>query len=75
MDFPLLTSKAVLTCILDRMIDVESLQLQMIAGGEAILLMHCRIERDRLKHLQHKLEKIEGVLALELLENRGGHLG
>jgi hypothetical protein len=74
-DFPLATSKAILTFLVDRMIEVESLQWQAIGGGEAICLVHFRIERDRLKLVQHKLAAIGGVLALEVLESRGGNIG
>jgi hypothetical protein len=75
MDMPLRTVKAIVECLTDRNVIVESLHWQVIGNGEAILMMHTRIERDRIRHLQRSLEKINGVLSLELLESKGGPIG
>jgi hypothetical protein len=75
MDLPLRTMLAIVECLGERNIVVESLHWQVISGGEAILMMHVRIERDRIRHLQRSLEKINGVLSLELLESKGGPIG
>jgi hypothetical protein len=75
MDMPLRTVKAIVECLTDRNVIVESLHWQVIGNGEATLMMHARIERDRIRHLQRSLEKINGVLSLELLESKGGPIG
>jgi hypothetical protein len=62
---------SMLTFFSDRKINLESMHLQTIAGGEALVVLYCRIERDRIKHVQHSLEKVNGVLSLELLEGKG----
>jgi hypothetical protein len=46
------------------------MQMQGVGGGEAILILHCLVEKDRLKHVQHGLEKMNGILSVELLESR-----
>ena len=75
MDMPLRTSKAIFDFLADRNILIDSLQMQMIGGGEAIFILHSRIEKDRIAHIRNKLEKIDGILGLELLEIKGGHRG
>jgi transcriptional regulator of aromatic amino acid metabolism len=75
MDMPLRTAKAILDFLADRNILIESLQVQVIGGGEAIFILHSRIEQDRIAHVRNKLEKIDGILGLELLEIKGGHRG
>jgi len=54
-----------------RGITVESLLLQKLAEGEATIWIRCFIERDRIRHTRNLLEKIEGILQLELFESRG----
>jgi hypothetical protein len=74
-DMPLRTSVAILELLTDRKTLVDSMQMQVIGGGEAILILHARIEKDRVRHVRHRLEKINGVLSVELLEGRGGYVG
>jgi len=75
MDTPLRTLVAILAFLTERKIILQSLQMQVIEGGEASLILHARIEKDRISHVQHSLEKINGVLSLELLESKGGPIG
>ena len=70
MDMPLRTCKAIFEFLADRNILIDSLQMQVIGGGEAILILHGRIERDRVRNVQRHLEKVDGVLSLELLEGK-----
>ena len=58
---------------MDRKIQVETMQQNMLNEEEAILIVHCKIERDRIKHTQHHLEKLKGIIELELLESKGTH--
>lgn len=53
-----------------RRIYVESFQMQMIEGGEAKLLIFCLVEKDRISHTRHAMEKMHGVIELQLLENK-----
>jgi hypothetical protein len=75
MDMPFRNVVAVLAFFSDRKINIESFQMQVIGGGEASLILHGRIEKDRIMHVQRSLEKIDGVLSLELLEGKGGRIG
>jgi hypothetical protein len=69
-DMPLLITKDILEFLIHRKILLETMQMQNVGGGEAILILHCLVERDRLKHVQQGLEKINGILGVELLESR-----
>jgi hypothetical protein len=73
-DMPLETAKAILELLMTRKIVVDSFHMQMVAGGEAALIVHGRLERDRIRHIQRSLEKIDGVLWLDLLEGKGGNI-
>jgi len=73
MERPLETLQQVIQLLSDRKIQVESLQMHAAGGGEAILILHCQVERDRIKHSQHILERMQGVMGVELLESRGYH--
>ena len=69
-EFPLLTLERIIQLLSERKILVESLQMHDACGGEAILILHCLVERDRIKHFQHILEKVQGTIRVELLESR-----
>ncbi len=73
-DMPLETAKAILELLMARKILVDSFHMQTIAGGEAAVTLHGRLERDRIRHIQRSLEKMDGVLWLELLEGKGGNI-
>jgi hypothetical protein len=59
-DMPLRTGKAIFDFFADRNILVDSLQMQSIGGGEAVFILHSRIEKDRIDHVRNKLEKSTG---------------
>jgi hypothetical protein len=69
-DMPLQITKDILEFLIHRRILLETMQMQGVGGGEAILILHCLVERDRLKHVQQGLEKMNGILSVELLESR-----
>ena len=69
-DMPLQITKDILEFLIHRRILLETIQMQGVGGGEAVLILHCLVERDRLKHVQQGLEKINGILGVELLESR-----
>ncbi|HMH21218.1 MAG TPA: hypothetical protein VK563_05560 [Puia sp.] len=70
-DMPLQTAKDILEFLLRRKILLETMQMQSVGGGEAMLILHCHVEKDRMKHLQHGLEKLNGILSVDLLESKG----
>ncbi len=69
-DMPLPITKNVLEFLIKRSIFLQTMQMHGVGGGEAILIIHCLVEKDRLKHIQRGLEKIDGILSVELLESR-----
>jgi hypothetical protein len=73
-DMPLETAKAILELLTAKKVLVDSFHMQMIDGGEAAVTVNGRLERDRIGHVQRSLEKMDGVLWLELLEGRGGNI-
>jgi hypothetical protein len=73
-DFPLETLTKLIAFFSERRIPVESLQMQGLTEAEAVLVIHCLIERDRIRHVWYGLEKIKGILELELLESRGASI-
>ena len=71
---PLKIAKDIMEFLLHRDILLESMQMQGVGDGEAILILHCQVERDRVKRVQQGLEKMNGILSVELLENRTSNL-
>lgn len=69
-DLPLQITKDILEFLIKRGILLQTMQMHGVGGGEAILIIHCLVEKDRLKHIQRGLEKIDGILSVELLESR-----
>ena len=69
-DTPLQITKDILEFLINRRIMLQTMQMQGIGGGEAILIIHCLVERDRLKHVERALQKLNGILSVELLESR-----
>ena len=69
-DTPLHITKDILEFLIQRRIALQTMQMHGVDAGEAILIIHCLVERDRLKHVQRALEKMNGILSVELLESR-----
>jgi hypothetical protein len=73
-DIPLQTTKNILEFLLQRKILLETMQMQGVGGGEAILILYCRIEKDRVKHVRQGLSKMNGILSVEVLEGRTSNM-
>lgn len=69
-DTPLQITKDILEFLIHRRISLQTMQMHGIGSGEAILIIHCLVEKDRLKHVQRALEKTDGILSVELFESR-----
>jgi len=69
-EFPLETLERITQLLSARKIVVESLQMQNVNSGEATLILHCLVERDRTKHFRRILEKIQGIITVALLESK-----
>jgi hypothetical protein len=68
-DTPLDTTKEILELLIHRRILLQTMQMHGV-GGEGILILHCLVEKDRLKHVERALQKLNGILSVELLESR-----
>ena len=68
---PLNTLILIAKFLIERKIHLETMQQNMLDDDEAVLILHCKIERDRVKNTQYNLEKLKGIIELELLESKG----
>lgn len=54
----------------DRKIIIENLQLHRYFSGNAQVIIHCQLEKDRVRRTLHLLEQKPGILELQLMEGR-----
>jgi hypothetical protein len=73
-EMPMLAAKSILEFFVQRKILLETMQMHGAGNGEAILILYCQVERDRVKHIQNSLEKINGILSVELLESKTANM-
>ena len=52
----------------DRKIEIETLHMHRYENGEAQLIIHCNIEKDRITRTVQLLEELPGVMELEMLK-------
>lgn len=52
----------------DRRIAIDNLQMHRYRSGEATLVIHCQVEKDRIARTVDLLENLPGVMELELLK-------
>jgi len=71
---PLRTMERLMDFFSERKIYVDSLQMQMIEGGEAKCMVYCLIEKDRIQHTKNSMEKMRGVVECQLLEHKENHM-
>jgi acetolactate synthase small subunit len=67
---PLQTLQRLMDFFADRKINIESLHMHSMEGGEAKIHIYCLIEKDRINHNRQAMEKMRGVLELRLMENK-----
>jgi hypothetical protein len=65
---PLLTLKGIVDFLLNRSVKVWSMNLHCTSDLEGILLVHCSIEKDKIRYTGGLLEKLEGVIEVESLQ-------
>jgi ACT domain-containing protein len=68
MEEPMQTLKRLLDFICEKNIRIELMQMYPLAHGEAKMSLHCLVDKEKIKHVRHCLEKMKGILELELLE-------
>ncbi|HSZ85761.1 MAG TPA: hypothetical protein VK787_07005 [Puia sp.] len=67
---PLQTMERLVDFFAARKIIVDSMHMNAIEGGEANLMIYCLIEKDRIPHTKNMLEKMRGIVELQLLESK-----
>ena len=69
-EMPLQTMERLMDFFSARKMYVDSMHMQMVEGAEARLFVYCLIEKDRIPHVRNMLEKMRGVVELQLLEHK-----
>ena len=64
------TTTSILQLFGERCIDVAGLHLNAMDAGEAKLMVHCLLERDRVSRMVTLLKKLPGVLILDWMESK-----
>lgn len=54
----------------ERHIVVDTLNMHRYKNGEATLILHCHIEKDRISRTVQLLEQMPGIMELEKMEGR-----
>jgi hypothetical protein len=67
---PIETLKKLAMFFQDRHIQIDSLQMHRFKSGEAMLIIHCHIEKDRIMRTVQLLEQLPGIMELERMEGK-----
>ncbi len=54
----------------DRHIVLDSMQMHRYRDGDAMIIVHCKLEKDRIYRTVELLEKLPGVVTLERMEGK-----
>lgn len=65
---PVETLKKLAMFFQDRHIPIDNLQMHRYRNGEATVILHCQVEKDRIGRTVDLLEKLPGVIELEMLK-------
>ncbi len=68
MSMPLLTMRGIIDLLLNRGVKVKSMNLQGLNDIDGVLILHCNMEKDRIKYTGNLLEKVKGVIEVEVLQ-------
>lgn len=55
---------------LDRKIPIDNLNLHRYRNGDAMIIIHCQIEKDRIGRTVELLERLPGIQTLEKLQEK-----
>jgi len=67
---PIDTLKKLAMFFQDRHIQVDSLQMHRFNSNEAMLIVHCQIEKDRITAIVELMEQWPGITELESMEGK-----
>jgi hypothetical protein len=71
---PLLTLRGIVDFLLNRGIKLKSMNLLCVNDQEGILIIHCSMEKDKIRYTANLLEKMMGVMEVECLEGKVSNL-
>lgn len=67
---PVETLKKLAMFFQDRHIAIDNLQMHRYRDGDAKLIIHCQVEKDRIYRTVQLLEQVPGILKLERMEGK-----
>ncbi len=67
---PIDTLKKLAMFFQDRHLQIDSLQMHRFKNGEAMLIVHCQIEKDRIMKIEELIEQLPGIIELERMEGK-----
>jgi len=67
---PTETLRKITMFFLDRNIIIDNLNMHRYQNGEATVIIHCQIERDRISRTAQMLEELPGIVELERMEEK-----
>ena len=67
---PVETLKKLMMFFLDRHIVIDSLQMHRHLSGNATLIIHCQIEKDRMTRTVQLMRQLPGIVEMEKMEGR-----
>lgn len=54
----------------DRQIIIDNLNMHRYRNGDAMLILHCHIEKDRIARTVQLLEQLPGIMEMERMEGK-----
>jgi glycine cleavage system regulatory protein len=67
---PIETLKKLAMFFQERHILIDNMQMHRYKNGEAMLIVHCQIEKDRITRTVQLLEQLPGIMELERMEGK-----
>lgn len=64
------TLKRIATLFQDRHLCIETMQMHRYRDGDAMVIIHTRVEKDRISRTTQLLEQLPGILKLERMEGK-----
>lgn len=71
---PLQAQGELVKFLLERQISVSNMHLQCLSDRLGIIIIHCRLEKDKTRHELQLMEKLKGIIEIEFLENKTTNL-
>ena len=65
---PVETLKKLAMFFQDRHINIDNLNMHRYRNGDAMLIVHCQIEKDRIARTVQLLEQLPGIIEMERME-------